>query len=139
MAKSTSRRAAILAAIILSPALSGCSTPFNLVGVATPLSANDAHNFDGSYQGDVDLVSQTGPDCPASEGERVLMIGAGVLWYAYSPTTLFTVPIAYNGVIDGRSGDATLQGKITGNHMLMTVKTPHCQTRMSMDYIYNHS
>ena len=120
-------------------ALGGCQTTFGLVGVAVPLSAGESHRFDGSYQGRIDQVSHTGPDCPASEGERVVMVGDGVLWYAYSSSTLFTLPVAYDGVVDGRTGDTTLSGTITGNHMALTVKSPACQSRLSMDYIYNHS
>ncbi len=130
----------VLSAVALGAvALGGCQTTFDLVGVATPLSAGEAHRFDGSYQGVIQQVSRTGPNCPASEGERVVMIGDGVLWYAYSPTTLFTLPVGYDGSIDGRSGDTAMLGKIDGDHMALTIKSATCQTRLSMDYIYDHS
>lgn len=124
---------------LASIALGGCETVFDLVGVAQPLLASQSHRFNGSYQGDIDLVSATGTGCPASQGERVVMVGDGVLWYAYSPATLFTLPVAYDGVIDGRSGNVTMQGKIDGDHMDAVITSPTCQTSLSMTYIYNHS
>ena len=120
-------------------ALGGCQTTFDLVGVAVPLSASDAHRYDGSYQGHIDLVASKVAGCPASEGERVLMVGDGVLWYAYSPSTLFTLPVGYNGEISGTTGETVMKGKIQGNHLALTIKSPSCQTEVSMNYIYNHS
>lgn len=140
MTKAYLKCAMVLGAMALSAvALGGCETTFDLVGVATPLSAGAAHRFDGSYQGKINLVSHTGLGCPASEGERVVMIGDGVLWYAYSPSTLFALPVGYDGSIDGRAGDTAMVGKIDGNHMTASIKSATCQARMSMDYIYNHS
>ena len=140
MAKAYLKRAVVLSAMAVSAVtLGGCETTFDLVGVAVPLSAGAAHRYDGSYQGKVNLVSHTGPGCPASEGERVVMIGDGVLWYAYSPSTLFAVPVGYDGSVNGRAGDTAMAGKIDGDHMTLTVKSATCQARMSMDYIYDHS
>jgi hypothetical protein len=128
--------AAVFAAALL---LCGCQTAFNAVGVAVPLSASESRKYDGSYQGYVTPVSATGPGCPVEKGEKVLMVGDGVLWYAYNPTTLFSSAIAYDGSINATSGTATMTGKVVGNHLEATVTSPQCQTQISMNYLYNHS
>jgi len=143
--------ACILVAVLL---LGGCQTTFDLVGVAIPLSTEESHHYDGSYQGTVELVTDADPTCRAGEPERVVMVGDGVLWYAYGPATLFSLPIAYDGTLGGKSGDATLTGRITGNHLeavikspsgiigkrlAVAIKSPPCEAVLSMDYIYNHS
>ena len=131
-----SRIAAILAAATL---LGGCQTTFDLVGVAVPLSAGEARVFNGSYQGDITQVAANGPGCPTEHGERVIMVGDGVLWYAYNPVTLFTSPVNYDGTIDAVSGTSHMTGRVAGDHLEATVKSPTCETQLSMDYIYNHS
>ncbi len=130
-------RIALLAAATLS--LGGCQTVFDLVGVAQPLSAQESRAYNGSYQGDIKQVSATGPGCPKETGEKVIMVGDGVLWYAYNPVTLFTSPVAYDGTIDASSGTAHMTGRVRGNHLDAVVKSPTCETRFSMDYILNHS
>jgi hypothetical protein len=127
---------AILAATIL---LGGCQTVFDAVGVEQPLLASEARNFNGSYQGNIKQVAQSGPGCPTEHGEKVVMIGDGVLWYAYTPTTLFTAPVNYDGTIQATSGATTFAGKIDGNHLHATIQSPTCQTKLSMNFIYNHS
>ena len=132
-------RAALLVLVLsaLAP-LGGCELAFDLVGVAQPLSAGESRRFNGSYQGSIDQVASNGPACPRESGEKVLMVGDGVLWYAYTPTVLFTSPIRYDGTIEATSADTTMRGKVTGNHMDVVVKSPTCETRMSLNYIYNH-
>ncbi len=67
------------------PCSGGCQTAFDLVGVATPLTAGESRQYNGSYQGRVRQISATGPGCPTENAERVIMVGDGVLWYAYTP------------------------------------------------------
>ena len=130
----------ILAAILAAPLLlGGCQTTFDLVGVAVPLSAGETRSYNGSYQGDITQVASNSPACPKEHGERVIMVGDGVLWYAYNPVTLFTSPVNYDGTIDAVSGTAHMTGRVVGNHLEATVKSPTCETQISMDYIYNHS
>ena len=119
--------------------LGGCQTVFDAVGVAVPLTAGESRAFNGSYQGTITQVSATGPGCPTEHGERVIMVGDGVLWYAYNPITLFTSPVNYDGTIDAVSGNAHMIGRVVGDHLEATVKSPDCETRLSMNYIYNHS
>ena len=119
--------------------LGGCQTVFDAVGVAVPLSAGESRAYNGSYQGRITQVAATGPGCPNERGERVIMVGDGVLWYAYNPVTLFTSPVNYDGTIDAVSGNSHMTGRVVGNHLEATVKSPNCETQLSMDYILNHS
>ncbi len=127
---------AILAATIL---LGGCQTVFNAVGVERPLSASESQNFNGSYQGSIEQIAQADPGCPAEHGEKVIMVGDGVLWYAYTPTALFTAAVNPDGTIQATSGMTTFTGKIDGDHLNATIQSPSCQTKLSMNFIYNHS
>ena len=60
-------------------------TIFDAVGVTVPLSAGQLRIYNGSYQGYIRQVVANGPSCPTEHGEKVIMVGDGVLWYAYSP------------------------------------------------------
>jgi hypothetical protein len=119
--------------------LGGCQTVFDLVGVEQPLTALEARNFNGSYQGSITQTAQAAPGCPLEHGEKVIMVGDGVLWYAYTPSNLFTAAVGYDGTVSATSGAATLAGKIDGNHLAATIQSPSCQTTISMNYIFNHS
>ena len=130
-------RFAILAALTLL--LGACQTTFDLVGVAVPLSASASHVYDGSYQGYITQVAARSPACPREPGERVLMLGDGVLWYPYNASTFFAAPVNSAGIINATDGNATLAGKISGNHLLATVTSPDCTSRISMYFLYNHS
>ena len=104
-----------------------------------PLTAQEARDYNGSYQGTIRQVAAIGPGCPTEHGQKVIMVGDGVLWYAYSPVTLFTSPIQYNGTIDATSGPARMIGQVKGNHLDAMVTSPNCKTQISMDFILNHS
>ncbi len=127
------------AAMTLAFALGGCQTTFDLVGVAVPLSAHESRQYNGSYQGSVRQVFAKGPGCPTENAERVLMVGDGVLWYAYTPVVFFASPIDYDGKVDSVSGNTHMTGQVTGNHLDATVESPLCKTQLSMDFVYNHS
>ncbi len=113
-------------------------TIFDAVGVTVPLSAGELRIFNGSYQGYIRQVVAKGPSCPTEQGEKVIMVGDGVLWYAYSPVIYFTSPVQYDGTIDATSGTARMQGRVVGDHLAATVTTPECETRINMNYILNH-
>ncbi len=127
-----------VALLALCAMLGGCQTLFDAVGVTVPLKAGQDRVYNGSYQGRITQVAANGPGCPREGGERVIMVGDGVLWYAYTPATLFESPVAYDGRIEADSGAAHMVGRVTGNHLVATVKTPQCETRLSMYYVYNH-
>ncbi len=126
------------ALVAFCAALGGCQTVFDAVGVAVPLKAGEERVYNGSYQGTVTQVAARGPGCPREHGERVIMVGDGVLWYAYTPVTLFESPVSYDGGIEADSGTAHMTGRVTGDHLAATVKTPQCETRLSMHYVYDH-
>ena len=134
-------RLAVVALAAVS--LCGCQesvsqTVFDAVGVTVPLTAGEARVYNGSYQGYIRRVVAKGPGCPNEPGERVIMVGDGVLWYAYSPVTFFTSPVQYDGKIDATSGDTHMVGQITGDQLHATVTSPMCETRINMHYVYNH-
>ena len=129
-------RLALLALAVLP--VCGCQTVFDAVGVTVPLSAGETRVSNGSYQGYIRPAAANGPACPVERGEKVIMVGDGVLWYAYSPVTFFTSPVEYDGKIDATSGNTRMTGRIKGDHLSATVKSPTCETRISMDYVYNH-
>ncbi len=128
-------RIALVAAAL---ALPGCQTVYNLVGVDPNPVASEVHRYDGSYQGFITQVAARSAMCPTEHGERVLMIGDGTLWYAYSPDIVFTAPVQYDGTVRGTAGTTHLIGKINGNHFDASIKGPDCETQMSADYVYNH-
>ncbi len=119
-------------------ALSGCQTVNDLMGVDPNPLASEIHQYDGSYQGFITQVAARSAMCPAEHGERVLMIGDGTLWYAYTPDIVFTAPVEYDGTVRGTAGATNLVGKIDGNHFDARIKGPDCETQMSADYVYNH-
>ncbi len=130
-------RIATLAAV--AALLGGCQTAFDLVGVSVPLPISDTRHWAGSYQGQIRQVAANGPGCPTESGQQVIMVGDDVVWYAYSPVIFFASPIRYDGTIESTSGSATMRGKIVGDHMDVLIKSPVCETRMSLHYIYNRS
>ncbi len=128
-----------LAALALAALpLGGCQTVFDQVGVTVPLTAGEMRVYNGSYQGTIRQVAANGPGCPTEHGERVIMVGDGVLWYAYSPVIYFTSPVQYDGTIDATSGTAHMIGRVKGDRLEATVTSPTCETKLSMHYIYNH-
>ena len=128
-------RTALIAAAL---ALPGCQTIHDLVGVDSNPVASEVHRYDGSYQGYVTQVAARSAMCPAEHGERVLMVGDGTLWYAYTPDIVFTAPVNYDGTVRGTAGATDLVGKIDGNHLDASVKGLDCETHLSADYVYNH-
>ena len=141
---------AVLAALLLGGCQTGSDvttaltrnavgrTVFDLVGVTVPLSAGAMQAYNGSYQGNIRQIAANGPGCPTEHGEKIVMVGDGVLWYAYSPVIYFTSPVRYDGTIEATSGTARMTGRIKGDHLDATVKSATCETRLSMDYVYNH-
>jgi hypothetical protein len=128
-------RPALLAAALTLP---GCHTIHDLVGVDPNPVASEIHKYDGSYQGPIRQIVARSRTCPAEHGERVLMIGDGTLWYAYTPDIVFTSPVTRDGTIIGQAGTTALTGKIIGNHLVARIKNPDCETSISAYFVYNH-
>ena len=94
-------------------------------------------HFDGNYKGHAWLVSASGA-CPNGR-HGVLLIGDNVLTYAYTPLIVFQVPVGPDGLLHGVAGEATLDGRIEGERLAMTIATATCTTQFDADFVLNHS
>ena len=122
-------------AIAAAGLLGGCA----LVSPGDPVPpASVSGRFDGSYQGVSRLVRAAVPGCPAGR-QGVLQIGDGVLTLAYTPVVVFSTHVLPDGRLEGNAGPVSLQGRIVGNHLGMTIDSPACRTDYNADYVWNHS
>lgn len=124
-----------LVAACASPPAAPIRTGAN--GVSRP--ATPPELFDGSYQGRGYLVRASAPGCPDRPRYGVVEIGDAVLVYPYTPMLVLSAQIARNGTMHGQAGPATLDGRIVGDRLDFTVRTPQCESRYRMHYIWNHS
>jgi hypothetical protein len=106
-------------------------------GVTRP--ATIAELYDGSYQGRAVLVSATGPNCPVWPRNSVVEIGDATLVYPYLPNLVLAAPVARDGSLYAQAGPAVLDGRIFNNRLEFAVRTPSCQSRYSMHFVWNHS
>lgn len=132
----------IPACLVLLLALGACSQSDNPVTTFAPASPvpfrGDPHWFDGGYQGREKLVHATIPNCPPTR-YGVLEIGDATLEFAYAPDLIFTVPVAADGTLTSVRGPGTLNGRIVGRHLELTITTASCQTRFNMDMVWNRA
>jgi hypothetical protein len=145
MHSSTRRRRPIVpaskfAAAALLLALSACSesnNPYATFWPAPPVPfRGDASWYNGSYQGYQELVRASIPGCPRSR-QGVLEIGDRTLYLPYAPDLFFVVPVQSDGALHGAAGTSTLDGRIFGRHLDLTVTTAACQSRYDMDMVWN--
>ncbi len=116
--------------------VAGCSV-FSPGDSVPPASVSG--KFDGNYQGTSELVKATGKaGCPAGR-PGVIEIGDGSLSYAYAPNIVFNTHLLPGGELKANAGDFTLQGRIDGNHLTMTVESPDCESTYSAYIIWNHA
>ncbi len=106
-------------------------------GVTRPATRTEL--YDGSYQGRVRLVRAIGPACPRWPGYGVVVIGDATLYYPYEPDLNFAAPVTREGTMHDRIGPAVLDGRIAGNQLAFTIKTPQCQSYYRMHFVWNHS
>lgn len=119
--------------------LSGCTTIDHIVGIGPvnpPPSPTGA--FDGSYYGEADTVRARPGQCPA---DRLGMaeVGDKRLSFAYAPQIIFNPPVQPDGTLHGVVGPSTLNGRITGRRLVMTVITPNCETHYNLHLVGNRS
>lgn len=127
------RQVRLLVPILLA-GLTGC----NALISPLPRAANDPLYYDGSYKGQARLVRSSSPLCPRAQN-GVLMIGDDTLTYAYTPDTIFTVPVAANGKLHGQEGNVVLDGQIVGDRMDFVIRSPGCETQYAATFVLNHS
>lgn len=123
-----------LFAPMLLAGLTGCSALISPL----PRAANDPLFYDGSYKGEARLVRSSSPLCPQGQ-QGVLMIGDNTLTYAYTPNTIFTVPVAADGKLHAQEGTVVLDGQIVGNQMDFVIRSPGCETQYATTFVLNHS
>lgn len=132
-----------MCALAAAATLGGCgerlSAPVRtgVYGVSRP--ATIAELYDGSYQGQAALVRATGPGCPVWPAYGVVEIGDATLVYPYRPDLILAAAVAPDGSLHARTGPALLDGRIVNNHLYFVVRTPNCESRYSMHFIWNHS
>ena len=132
---------AALAPILL---VSACATPPGAApirtgknGVSRPAIPSEL--FDGSYQGRSYLVRAAGPGCPLEPRHGVVEIGDALLIYPYTPNLVLAAQVAPNGTMHTTAGPAVLDGRVVGDQLVFTIRTPLCESRYRMHFIWNHS
>lgn len=90
--------------------------------------------LDGTYKGDVQLVSASGPDCPASR-YGIITIGDNRLVYSSGTRQNFVALIAPDGTVRGQSGTATLEGRVGNGDLAFTIRSATCESRYALRWV----
>lgn len=99
--------------------------------------ANAATGFplvEGTYKGDVQLISASGPDCPASRS-GIITIGDNRLVYSSGTRQNFVALIGADGAIRGQSGSATLEGRVGNGDLGFTIRSATCESRYALRWV----
>ena len=129
--------------LAVSAVLGGCGFPlsapvrYGANRVVRP--ANTGELYDGSYQGHAALLAANGPFCPREPHKGVIEIGDAVLVYPYTPNLILTAPVQPDGSVHAREGAAVLDGRIVGNWLNFTIRTPNCLSWYNLHFVWNHS
>jgi hypothetical protein len=89
---------------------------------------------DGTYKGDVQLLSATGPDCPLSRS-GIITIGDNRLVYSSGTRQNFVALIAADGTIRGHSGTAALEGRVGNGDLAFTIRSATCESRYALRWV----
>ena len=89
---------------------------------------------DGTYKGDAQLISATGPDCPLSRS-GIITIGDNRLVYSSGTRQNFVALIAADGTIRGHSGSAALEGRIGNGDLAFTIRSATCESRYALRWV----
>ena len=129
------RRARWLAAMgVVSVA--ACATP-QPSSVATSPAAPPPAQIEGRYRGIARLTRAEGRGCPRS-GPRVITVEGGALSVPYrgaSNTYSLAATVAGDGAIHGSDGRGTVDGRISGSHMDLTVSSDFCEVRYALEHM----
>ena len=93
-----------------------------------PTSSASFTLTDGTYKGVAELVTASGPDCPAGRN-GIITIGDQRLVYAYTPRITFIAPLRADGSLRASMGGATLEGLVGNGDLSFSVRTPTCESR----------
>jgi hypothetical protein len=121
--------------LILATGLAGCNAADE---GSAPRAYVDPLRFDGSYKGTEVLAVNQSPTCPAPQ-HGVVLIGDNSLSFAYTPNIIFMTDIQPDGSIHALQDNTTLDGRITGDRLTLTVRRLGCQTDYAGTFILNHS
>ncbi len=116
--------------------LSACasSTPSSLPAAAAPPPPTA---IDGRYRGIARLIRATVRGCPRS-GSRVVTIEGNTLSLTYrGPTVSYalTAVVSNDGAIHGSDGRGTIEGRISGQHLDLTVSSEYCEVRYALERV----
>ncbi len=91
--------------------------------------------IDGRYRGIARLTRAEGRGCPRS-GNRVVSVEGAALTVPYrgaSATTSVAASVSADGAIHGSDGRGTVEGRISGRHMDLTVSSGFCEVRYALE------
>ncbi len=103
--------------------------------VAEAPAAPPPGQIEGRYRGIARLTRAEGRGCPRS-GPRVITVEGGALSVPYrgpSNTYSLTATVAADGAIHGSDGRGTVDGRISGSHMDLTVSSDFCEVRYALE------
>jgi len=119
--------AMLLPAVLLSMLASACGP----TGWEDRTAAGGPGPTDGTYKGRAELVSATGPDCPAPR-PGIISVGDQRLFYSYGPNENFVARIGPDGTLLAYSGQGRLEGRIGDGILQFNVRTPGCESRYAL-------
>lgn len=89
---------------------------------------------EGTYKGEVQLVSANGPDCPLSRS-GIITIGDNRLIYSSGTRQNFVALITPDGTMRAQSGTATLEGRIGNGDLAFTIRSATCESRYALRWV----
>lgn len=116
--------------------LSACASP-------TPSSLPEAYSsppptaIDGRYRGIARLIRASVRGCPRS-GSRVVTITGNTLSLTYrgpSVSYALTAVVSGDGSVHGSDGRGSIEGRISGQHLDLTVSSEYCEVRYALERI----
>lgn len=112
-------------------ALGGCQSAWE---DRTRDAARPVVLVEGTYKGEVALVSASGPQCPGGAA-GIIVLGDGRLIHAHSPRHNFVALIGADGGVRASAGDATLEGQVGVGQLGFTVRSPGCESRYTLRWV----
>ncbi len=94
-----------------------------------------AEGLDGHYHGIARLTRAAIRGCPRS-GSRVVTVEGNAISLNYHGATVsyaLTAVVGADGSIHGSDGRGTIEGRITGRHMDLTVSSEYCEVRYALE------